>query len=107
MLDGENAAPATEFELSRDEQWVLHAAFLDYVKVATREDTELAQPTIELEILERLETGEFAFTVFEQDRIRYELTHHIDSEHAPDRDLDPARSVIEKIDRRCPAAIGR
>lgn len=107
MSVGTNSAPASEFEFTLKEQWAMHQAFLDYIEVATRDDTDLPEPTIEIAILEKIEDGDFSFTAFEVDRLRYECDHHATSEHALDRDRAPARSVVEKIDSRCRASIGR
>lgn len=96
MSVGTSSAPAPEFEFTLKEQWAIHQAFLDYIEVATRDDTDLPQPTIEITILEKIEDGDFSFTAFELDRLRYECDHHATSEYAPDRDREPARSVVEK-----------
>ena len=107
MSVGTNTAPTSEFELTLKEQWAIHQAFLDYVEVAVRDDTDLPQPTVEITILEKIEDGDFTFTAFELDRLRYECNHHATSDHAPKTDREPARSVVEKVDRRCRADIGR
>lgn len=100
-----NHAPTTEFEFTLEEQWVIHQAFLDYVEVAVRDDTNLTDPAVEITILEKIEQGDIGFTPFELDRIRYECEHHMESVESPDRDRGPAQSVIEKIDRRCRTAL--
>jgi hypothetical protein len=102
-----NAPPVRELSLTPEEQWVVHSALLDYVEVARREDTELPAPSVELTILERIEDGEWAFTAFELDRLRYECAHHAESQYAPEADREHARSVVEKIDRQCSAGLGR
>lgn len=107
MSVGTNTTPTTEFEFTLEEQWAIHQAFLDYVEIAVRDDTDLPQPTVAIRILEKIEEGEFAFTPFEIDRLRYECDHHATSAYAPDVDREPARSVVRKIDRTCPAAVGR
>lgn len=107
MSVGTNPAPVSEFEFTLEEQWAIHQAFLDYVEVAVRDDTNLPQPTVELSILEKIEDGDLAFTAFELERLRYECDYHANSEYAPDLDREPARSVVGKIDRRCRADIGR
>lgn len=107
MSVGTNTAPASEFEFTLEEQWAIHRAFLDYVEVAVRGDTDLPQPTIEIVILEKIEADDFAFTAFELDRLRYEMDHYATSDYAPEIDREPARSVVEKIDRRCGTALGR
>lgn len=101
-----SSAPASEFEFTLKEQWAISQAFLDYIEVATRDDTDLPQPIVEITILEKIEDGDFSFTTFEVDRLRYECAHHATSEHAPERDREPARSVVEKIDSRCQASVG-
>lgn len=100
-----NPTPTAEFEFTLEEQWAIHQAFLDYIEVAVRDDTDLKDPTIEIKILEKVEAGEMCFTAFELDRIRYECEHHIASVESPDRDRDPGQAVIEKIDRRCRTAL--
>jgi hypothetical protein len=102
-----NTTPVSEFEFTLEEQWAMHQAFLDYVEVAEREDTPLPEPSVEITILEKIESDDFAFTTFELDRLRYECDHHASSEYAPELDREPARSVVRKIDRRCPTARGQ
>lgn len=102
-----NTAPTFVFTFTLEEQWAIHQAFLDYVEVAVRDDTDLPQPTVEITILEKIEDGDFTFTSFELDRIRYECDHHMRSVYAPDVDREPANSVVEKIDRRYQAELGR
>lgn len=104
MSTESNTAPTADFEFSLEEQWAIHQAFLDYIEVAVRDDTNLKDPAVEITILEKLEQGEMSFTSFELDRIRYECQHHIESVESPERDRDPAQSVIEKIDDRCRTA---
>lgn len=107
MSVGTNTAPASEFEFTLEEQWAIHQAFLDYIEVAVRDDTDVPKPTLEITILEKIEDGDFTFTAFEMDRLRYECDFHATSEYAPDIDREPARSVVEKIDRRCRTNLGR
>lgn len=107
MSVGTNTAPASEFEFTIEEQWAIHQAFLDYVEVAVRDDTDLPQPSVEITILEKIEDHDFAFTPFEQERLRYECDYYAKHEHAPDIDRKPARSVVTKIDRRCRSGLGR
>jgi hypothetical protein len=102
-----NTAPVTEFEFTLEEQWAIHQAFLDYVTVALRDDTDLPQPSVEITVLEKIEDGDFAFTAFELERLRYECDLHATSEYAPEIDREPARTVVDKIDRRCQASLGR
>lgn len=105
MPGGTNTAPTAELELTLDEQWTLHQAFLDYITAAAWDDTELSQPTVEIPLLERIEDG--IFTSFELNRLSYECNHHARSEYAPEIDRAPARSVIKKIDRQYRVDIGR
>lgn len=107
MSVGTDPAPVSEFEFTLEEQWAIHQAFLDYVEVAVRDDTNRPLPTAELTILEKIEDGNLAFTAFERERLRHECNYHANSEYAPDLDRKPARSVVEKIDRRCRPDIGR
>lgn len=100
-----NPTPTAEFEFTLEEQWAIHQAFLDYVEVAVRDDTNLKDPAVEITILGKIEAGDMSFTPFELDRIRYECEHHIESVESPERDREPAESVIEKIDRRCRTAL--
>ncbi|ADQ68946.1 hypothetical protein C499_06820 [Halogeometricum borinquense DSM 11551] len=100
MSTGTNTAPASKFEFTLEEQWAIHQAFLDYVEVAMRDDTDLPKPTVEIVILEKLEDGNFSFTAFELERLRYECDHHAESEYTPEIDREPARTVVEKIDRQ-------
>lgn len=93
--------PVIDLDLTLEEQWTVHQAFLDYVEIAVEDDTDLPRPTVELTILEKIEDGEFVFTVFELDRLRYECDHHATSEYAPERNREPARSVVQKIDQQC------
>lgn len=65
MTTGTNTAPVSEFDFTREEQWAIHQAFLDYVEAAARGDTELPMPTVEITILEKIENGDFVFTAFE------------------------------------------
>lgn len=102
-----SSAPTSEFEFTLKEQWAIHQAFLDHIEIATGDDTDLPPPTVEITILEKIEDGDFSFTAFEVDRLRYECDHHASSEYALDRDREPARSVVDKIDSRCQASIGR
>lgn len=102
-----NTAPTTEFEFTLEEQWAIYQAFFDHIEVAIRDETELPKPVIELAILEKIENGEFAFTSFELDRLRYECDFHAESAYTPEIDREPARSVVEKIDSRCRAQRGR
>ncbi|MFC6963115.1 DUF7853 family protein [Halocatena marina] len=95
-----NTPPVTEFEFTREEQWAMHQAFLDYIHVAVRDDTDLPLPSVELTIIEKIEDKKFAFTAFELDRIQYECDYHARSEFAPEIDRKPAQSVIEKIDQQ-------
>lgn len=71
------------------------------MEVAERDDTPPPEPSVEISILEKIEDGELAFTEFELDRLRSGCDHHAKSEYAPDIDRDPARSVVEKIERQC------
>lgn len=107
MSVGTNTAPASEFEFTIEEQWTVHQAFLDYVEVAVRGDTDLPQPSVEITILEKIEDSDFVSTPFELDRLRYECDYHAKHEYAPDIDRKPARSVVAKIDRRCRSELGR
>lgn len=107
MSTGADTAPDSEVEFTLEEQWAIHQAFLNYVEMAVQDDTDLSQPAVEIAILEKIEDGDFAFTEFELDRLRYECAHHATSESAPEIDRESARSVVEKIDRRCSADIGR
>lgn len=106
MPVGATTPPTTECEFTLKEQWAIHQAFLDYVDAAASEDTDLPQPTVEVSILEKVEDGDLAFTAFELDRIRYECDHHAESPYALEIDQAPARTVVEKIDRRCRVASG-
>lgn len=102
-----NTTPVTEIELTRTEQWAVHAAFRDYVAAAERDDTPLPEPSVEIPILEKVEAGEFAFTAFELDRLRHECEHHAESEYAPEIDREPARSVVDRIESRCGVELSR
>lgn len=99
--------PTAEVEFTLKEQWAIHQAFLDHIRAAEREDTDLPQPTIEITILEKIENGDFAFTAFEMDRLRSECDYHATSASAPEMDRVPARAVVEKIDRSYRANIDR
>lgn len=107
MPVGSDNAPVTEFEFSLEEQWAIHQAVLDYVEASVREDTVLPDPAVEITLLEKVEAGTFAFTAFEIERLRFTCDTHAARESTPDRDREPARSVVRKIDRQCPSATAR
>jgi hypothetical protein len=107
MSIGTSSALTSEFEFTLKEQWAIHQAFLDYVETATRDETDLPHPTVELTILEKIENGDISFSAFEVDRLRYECDHHRRSDYAPDRDREPAQSVVDKIDSRCRTSVSR
>lgn len=99
--------PATEIDLGFDEQWAVHGALTDYADVASRDDTDLPQPTVELALVEKIEDGEFTFTAYELDRLRYQCEFHAERVETGERDRTALRSVVERIDRRCPTETGR
>lgn len=107
MSIGTNPTPTSAFDFSLEEQWAVHAAILAYIERSAGDGSELAEHAVEVAILEKIEAGEFEFTAFELDRIRYECAYHADSEMAPLIDREPAMAVVEKIDRRCNADVGR
>lgn len=107
MPVGTNDAPVADFEFTLEEQWAMHQAVLDYVEISVREDTELPEPVVEITLVEKIEAGVFSFTVFELERLRFTCEHHATHESTPERDREPSRSVVRKIDHRCPAALGR
>lgn len=53
--------PAINLDLTLEEQWTVHQAFLSYVEIAVKDDMALPHPTVELTILE--------ISVFELDRL--------------------------------------
>lgn len=107
MSAGIDTTPESEFDFTLEEQWALHQAVLDHLEEALGEDTDFPRPAVELVLLEKIEAGEFAFTAFELDRLRARCDRHATREAAPDVDSEHARSVVEKIDRRCPSETPR
>lgn len=86
----------TTIDLSRAEQWVLHHVMLDTIE--TRNDHAgggSLDPAIR--VLEKLETGEFAFTRTELECIRRSCrTHAQTTEAAADRNL--ATAITDRIE---------
>ncbi|WP_458207664.1 DUF7853 family protein [Haladaptatus sp. NG-SE-30] len=92
-------APTAELYLTREEQWVVHVALLQYIEAAALPETKLPEPDVEFLLLERVEAGEFVFTDFELDRLRYELDYYARDSLTPDQDRPLTHRIIEKIDR--------
>jgi hypothetical protein len=101
MSDKQNAASATEFEFALDEQWTLHSSLLEYVERALEAD-DGPSPAVELTLLRNIEAGDFRFTPFEHDRLRAILESYVARDDTPELDEEPAASVVDKLDRRCP-----
>ncbi|WP_458189900.1 DUF7853 family protein [Haladaptatus sp. NG-WS-4] len=91
--------PIVELHLTREEQWVVHVALLQYIEAGVLPETKLPAPDVELVLLDTMEGDEFVFTEFELNRLRYELECHARDDRTPDRDRPLARRVVEKIDR--------
>lgn len=106
MASTTNEAPETDLDLTLEEQWAVHQALTDYVEIATREEVDLPNPAVEIALLEKIEAGKFSFTAFELDRLRFECESHAQSEYAPPEDRDPARAVVNQIDRLGSAFVG-
>lgn len=94
-----NPTPTIDLDLTLDQQWVIHHALLEYVAVASTDNADLPEPTVELTILEKIEAGTLSFTACELQRLRHECERHATSEHSPERDREPARTVARTIDR--------
>jgi len=94
----------TVVELSRAEQWVVHHVLLDAIGLADgvcRQSTEATDDTAStlssLAAIEKLESGDFAFTPEELDHIRRTCGAHASATEATaDRNL--ATAVAERID---------
>lgn len=83
-------------ELSRAEQWVVHHVLLDSVGLARTGAED--PPECVLDILEKLESGDHAFTPFELDHIRYACDVYIHAPATPERDRGIATAVVDRVD---------
>jgi hypothetical protein len=91
--------PTAEIDLTLEEQWVVHVALLEYVEAVMQPESQASPPALELDLLGKIEAGDFVFSTFELGRLLQECNYYAQSEHIPSDDRSPIHRVIEKIDR--------
>jgi len=91
--------PTAEIDLTLEEQWVVHVALLEYVEVVMQPESQASPPALELDLLGKIEAGDFVFSAFELERLLQECNYYAGSEHIPSGDRLPTHRVIEKIER--------
>ncbi|MGM0604189.1 MAG: hypothetical protein ACQETB_00800 [Halobacteriota archaeon] len=79
-------------EYSTEEAWVIHTAVVSYVE--SKLDAG-ADPDVAIELLGRIEAGEYRFEGDELERLRDVLVAHLSD--APLRDRSPSREVIRRV----------
>jgi len=85
---------AGALDLTRSEQWVLHHAMLCELEAAA--DADESEPWWAIAVLEQVETdGALALTCFEAWRVTRSLRSY--AADAPDRDVDAAEAVAERL----------
>lgn len=101
----ETNPPTIELEFTHEEQWAIHQALVDYIDTFIEGNGDLPPPTVEITILEKLESPDASFTCFELDRIRYECNYYRKKDDIPNIDRNPAKSVVNKINNLCQSEI--
>lgn len=85
---------AEALDLTRAERWVVHAVMLRELEAAAEADR--TPPWWAHAVLEQVEDDELSLTCFEAWRVTRALEAYLDD--APDRDVESARSVIDRLD---------
>jgi len=104
MPDNIDTTTDTPLEFTPAAQWAIHSAVLEYVERAL-EDDDRPGPVVELVVLEKIEAGDYRFTAFEYDRLRAILADYAATDETPAVDREPARAVVDRIERQCPSTL--
>ena len=95
----QNPREQTNFELSREEQWVLHHVLLDRIELEAKAPGETEPPPLEaFRLFEKLEAGELRFSSRERRCLCRELRRYVDAVTVPERDESVVRSLLETFE---------
>lgn len=89
------------FDLSREEQWVVHHVLLDRIEMELHapESTDPPSPTV-YRAFEKLEGDAARLSQSERECVRDELRRYVDADDTPERDRPVAKRVLWRLDER-------
>ncbi|TYL37913.1 hypothetical protein CV102_14395 [Natronococcus pandeyae] len=87
------------FDLSREEQWVLHHTLLDRMESEVRSPADTDPPPLAVyRVFEKLEAGTHRFSQRERRCLRDELRQCVAAAETPDRDRPIAERLLVELE---------
>lgn len=91
------------FDLSREEQWVLHHVVLDRLELEAQAPTDTDAPPLAVyRVFEKLDGGTYRFSEGEHECLRDQLRRYLECAETPERDRPIAERLRNEFDRSNP-----
>lgn len=102
-MDDPNRQLEHVFDLSREEQWVLHHVILDRLELEAQAPADTDAPPLAVyRVFEKLDSGMYQFSECEHERLKDELRKYIEYAETPERDRSVAEHLLDEFDRSEP-----